>query len=487
MTNMTQEHYIVPPWLSRAVAPDAVRNGLMQQIPEFASGKLTIIDCQVNRLRLKNDQGRWSGICKLTIADTANKEPETVSLLIALIPPGLPEPMAETKNHSFGTEHWHCYLPELRLELSTQLQDARLGALSELTDPDAACQLLEESIRVSGNLAYRNLRIQSCRPQVMRYKPGSRCTVLYHLNYSSSLAEENSWPATVVAKTYHGGKGEIAHEGMVALWQSPMRSSPTVTIAEPLAYMPESRVLVQGPIREEMTLKQLVSQTLLTSDDQCNPGQIDVLHGYIRKTAVGLAELHQCGVRCGEVVTWEDELSDLIKRRASLTPMLPQLTNFADPLLERLQQLAKTQPADVLAPAHRSFRPAQVLLHKGEIGFIDFDGFCQAEPAMDLALFMTTIKSMVRKAKTHDSDENGPETSISQAQLDSLELAEELCAVFLTEYEEHVTVSRIRIAIWETLFLISLVLGSWKKLKLERLGYCRHMLEQHIKRHGFDS
>jgi aminoglycoside phosphotransferase (APT) family kinase protein len=67
---------------------------------------------------------------------------------------------------------------------------------------------------------------------------------------------------------------------------------------------------------------------------------------------------------------------------------VPELAGGAAPLLARVEDLAGRHPADPAVPAHRSFRPAQVLLADGRIGFIDFDGICQAEPAIDVALFL---------------------------------------------------------------------------------------------------
>jgi Ser/Thr protein kinase RdoA (MazF antagonist) len=267
---------------------------------------------------------------------------------------------------------------------------------------------------------------------------------------------------------------------MKALWHSPLSASHTVAIAEPLAYLPELNVLVQGPIRQELTLKELIRQSLQLSSSHGSADICDELATYIRKTARGLAELHQCGVQFGEIVAWEDELAEICERRASLAAPLPQLAGLAEDVLGRLQQLAALHPADPLAPAHRSFRPAQVLIAKGEIGFIDFDGFCQAEPALDLALFMTTVKHLgINKASSEEDEEEdeqlGPETR--QARLTQ---AEAICQLFLAEYEKYAPISRTRLLLWETLDLLALVLGSWSKLKLTRLENCLFLLERHL-------
>ena len=286
-------------------------------------------------------------------------------------------------------------------------------------------------------------------------------------------------PHVVVAKTYHGDKGQNAYAGMRALWRSPLGHSSTVRIAEPLAWLPELNVLVQGPIREELTLKELLCRELQACQQAARGGGAGdlalSLPCYIGKTAAGLAELHQCGVGYGEEVTWEDELTKIYKQRAKLAGPLPQLATAAEELLNHLRDDRRGAAPDAAAPAHRSFRPAQVLLAGGEIGFIDFDGFCQAEPALDMALFMATVKNLgINKAGAGDEDEDEDEQlpPDDARRLAGLRFAEAICDLFLAEYEKHAPVSRTRILLWEALDLLSLVFGSWIKLKLARLDNC---------------
>jgi hypothetical protein len=234
-------------------------------------------------------------------------------------------------------------------------------------------------------------------------------------------------------------------------------------------------VLVQGPIREEQTLKDFIRFALRTNKAE----MYDTLHAYVRKTAAGLAEMHQCGVRYGEIVSWEDELADVREQHSELVSVLPQLANLGTALLTRLEMLAGVHPADLPAPAHRSFRPAQVLLHQGEIGFIDFDGFCQAEPAMDLALFMSTVKNISLNGVDPDKDKKGDGID-PELRLARMIQAEKICDIFMDEYAQHAPVYRPRVLLWETLDLLSLVLGSWTKLKLGRLDNCLFMLERYL-------
>ena len=62
-----------------------------------------------------------------------------------------------------------------------------------------------------------------------------------------------------------------------------------VTLAEPLGYDPERRILIQGPIPEECTLKELARLAVADGSD----AQLDRLRSELAKTGHALAALHQ--------------------------------------------------------------------------------------------------------------------------------------------------------------------------------------------------
>lgn len=461
-----QHFATLPDWLTAIADQDRVRDALARSVPEFATGALTLQSCDVKRVRIKKD--RWTAMYQLTIAGL----PQEVKLRGTLFPPGQPEPERVSSSGGVGSEGWHLYLPELRLALEAQPPDEALPSLPRLTDPAAARDLLEESIRAASP-AYRDIQIQACRPKVMRYKPGSRCTILYHLEYAADQAVGHEWPDIVVAKTYQGDKGQIAYDGMRALWESALAKSSSVTIAEPLAFVPEMNVLVQGPIREEQTLKELIRSALRAGTSTA----LDELNRYMRMTAVGLAEMHHCDIAIGEQRTWEDELAEVREVDERLTAVIPELRGAAESLLAHLEPIAASNPADPSVPTHGTFRPAQVLIHKGKIGFIDFDGFCQAEPALDLALFLGKIRDIGLSASNDEDDDTPMDRETLLARLAETEA---ICEVFLAEYERHASVSRMRIALWEALDLFTLVQHCWTKVKPMRLNTNMLLLERHL-------
>jgi hypothetical protein len=388
------------------------------------------------------------------------------------------EPATAGEVTAFGAQGWRTYLPDLRLALQVQPEETELTMLPSLTDPDQARAFLEQSIR-GGPGAYPDLRIAAATPRVVRYKPNDRCTILYHLEYPADLAAERRGPDLVVAKVYQGDKGERAYTAMRALWESPLATSDEVSIAEPLAYLPASKVLVQGPIREEQTLSDLMRCALRSG----TPEAMAALRDYLRKTAVGLAALHHSGVRCGPAWECADELATVREEMEPLARVVPHLADaeaiLAAPLLERLEALGHAYPAGPPLPAHGTFRPAQVLLYQGRIGFIDFDSFCQAEPAMDLALFLTSLKDKgmpVLYGKRNSMDGAALDPSACEARLAQLdELGEE----FLAHYERHAAVSRPRVALWEACDLFTLLAHCWVQVQPVRMTHILMLLERH--------
>jgi Ser/Thr protein kinase RdoA (MazF antagonist) len=280
---------------------------------------------------------------------------------------------------------------------------------------------------------------------------------VYELGYEPGHAG----PERVIAKTYSSEKGRIAFDGMVALWRSPLRTSEHVTIAEPLAFVEELNVLLQGPVPGTETLKDLVKPALAAGD-------LDVVGQAFGRTARGLAALHGCGA-AATPATWQQELADVRNRLTRLARWVPDVDRPASTWLDKLDERARLCPADTPVPSHRSFRPAQVLLDGGEVGFIDFDGFCEAEPAMDLALFVATVKNLGMRA-------GAPTDQV-----------ERLCDGFVDEYRGFGEVTPERVALWEALYHLTNALNCWAKVRPERVAGNLALLDRHIERTGLPS
>ena len=187
----------------------------------------------------------------------------------------------------------------------------------------------------------------------------------------------------------------------------------------------------------------------------------------------------------GKVWNWDDELAEVEERIERLSTSHPGLTEAAHPLLDRLKKLAEASPPDPNVPSHGSFRPAQVLLYKDQIGFIDFDTFCQSEPANDLALFLSALMSIAMTNTDFDETRDSGSTMDEETRKARFELAMSLSEQFLDEYEKHRPISRQRVALWETLDIFMLVLHGWIKVKVGELSDILYLLERFLQAKKF--
>ena len=477
----------LPAWLARAMDPGSVRASLLRHVPELVAGRARLLDCTPSRLRAKGEQ--WLARYELVLSEAGGADPDgsgprPLVLTGELEPPAdaaEPEHRVEARfTGAFGAPDWAGWLPDLRLRLRTEVSDTSLPALPALTDPDAARALLEDAI---GAQSVPGIRIAVAVPEIVRYKPGSRCTLRYRLRYDPPRPAGPDTPDHVVVKTYQGEKGANAFAAMSALWASvPARTGP-VAIARPLAYLPEPRVLVQAAMPGQAGLSEGIRAALLEGD----PTLLAELRGHLAHTARGIAALHGCGVRHGRVHTWEDERDEVRELTDRLAHSVPALATAVDPLLDRLGALAARAPADEPGPAHHDFRPGQVLIDRGGpdrtglvqtgLGFIDFDGFCTAEPALDLGRFRAKLRDVGIFHKVVEAEApRGAQLAERLAALD------ELCDGFLAAYREHAPVSPTRVLLWETTDLLTGVLHAWSKVRLARLTPRLALLEHQIRR-----
>src|SRR5438067_2871772 len=203
----------LPAWLEAAAQLERVQSALARSIPACAAGELTLEACEIKRLRFRGKTRCWIGSYCVTVAGPQPGQRRVVVLRGTIIPPGLDEPAAAGAATAFGEPGWRTYLPDLRLDVQVQPEETELTMLPSLTDPDQARALLEESIRC-GPGAYSAIRIAAATPRVARYKPNSRCTIVYDLAYPANLGTERHWPDLVVAKAYRGDKGQNAYTAM---------------------------------------------------------------------------------------------------------------------------------------------------------------------------------------------------------------------------------------------------------------------------------
>lgn len=458
-------------WLADAADTSAVTEALVAADPALGE---RLVHAAAKRLRLADRTGVCRGSYVLTLRAIDGVTTEQVPVSATVRPPEHGH-VGVSGGDAFGTAGWAVHLDRLGIDLATLPDELDLISYASLADPTRAASVLTEVLR-TGTRASDGIVIRSAHPSVMRYKRGSRCTFRYEVEVEGPGS--TSFPSTMIAKTYSRDKGAVADRSMRALWDSSLRHSSTVRIAEPLGYDDERRILLQGPVPEQRTLRQALMTWFTGTDPAGWDGLIEMVH----RAGVGLGEMHAAGVTVGEDVGISDELDEVRERVARVAavfsnegPMLQQALAIVDDMASR----SGPEPA---VGSHRSFRPAQVLLSGPTMSFIDFDGFCQTEPAMDVAMFRSMVRSIALN-KGHDETASLV-TMSDESRHDRLADGERLCQAFLAGYRSVASVSDERLLLWETVQVAGIVVASWTKLKLSRLPNALYLLDDQLARCG---
>jgi Ser/Thr protein kinase RdoA (MazF antagonist) len=455
-------------WFEGALRPEVVVAQLGRSVPELAAGTWSLARCRVTRVRSVPPEGSWRATYELEVDEGKGRPLRTLVAQGTLTPPGFPLPADLPDAAPFGTEGWGCVLPDLRLALTVPPRDEGIPGLAILLDAEQAPGLLTRALQVGGALA-PGAGVAACATTVGAYKAGVRATVICRLGYRVGV-EAQPGPSAVVVKVHSDEQGERGHEALLSLAQSLLAESPLLRVPRPLAYLPDLHLSVQEHLEHDTSLKDLF-HAAFESGDAC---VLEQLTEGSRASGAALAALHRCGSGHGEWETWEQDLAGVRKKHASLVSVVPALGGPVAEALERIAAAAHVAPADPPGPSHGSFHPAQVLLGRDRVAFIDFDKSCQAEPARDLAAFTTKLRHMaVNKVDAHEYDPAGEGEG----------LVEGLREVFLGEYRRTAPLSERRLALWEALELFSLVLSASKKMLGPRTQNCVAMLERHLDEH----
>lgn len=454
----------LPEWLASVMRPERLAASLSEVVPELVDGRLSLVSCATEQLRAKGE--RWLVRCLVTVSRGESGDPRQVALVGVLHPPGSEAAQPRPGDLSpFGTAGHRVWLPDLGLDLAAEEEDVGLPSLGDLVAPQPSAGILEALLRTGGR---DGVRVASSLPTVMRYKPGSRCTIRYDVTYEPTSSD---LPSTVFAKTHQGEKGIRAHEAMTALWQSTLAGGGRVVLAEPLGYLPEEHIQLQGPVPEGPILKDLCHEAFETAD----PVLLAQLRPRLRACAHALAALHSSGVVLPERTGMADEIAAAQETLDELSASIPEVASWARPALALIEAADRAAAADPEVSSHNSFSPAQVLLGPAGPAFIDFDSAAMGEPAMDIGRFCAGLRCVGVPALAKHPD--GYHVDRLRARL---ALMDELCDEFVRDYQARAPVTAERIVVWESLDLLASLLHTWTKGRIEkvapRLATLRHQL-----------
>lgn len=235
----------------------------------------------------------------------------------------------------------------------------------------------------------------------------------------------------IYAKLYPDDLAIHGYEALSALWNAGLNDTSRYRVPEPLAFVPEHKLVIQRGVTGDALASALHGKTA-----------IDLIEGS-REAARWLSALHLSGVSYGKPENiWETfqifRLMDkLVKAEAAHPDDRDLLCEACHLLKERFQNLPATRP---VVQTHGRFRHEHVFISGDAVSVIDLDQSRPSDPAKDVAEFLHALRWEAFKIGF------------------DLKRAEAACAAFLEEYVSRVPEAAPAIpACWSSFTLVTLL------------------------------
>jgi len=215
--------------------------------------------------------------------------------------------------------------------------------------------------------------------RVLHHKPGRRCVIEYDVRVQQPDLPRTK--AILIGKVRARRFGNEAYRLLDAFWKSGFdkKSPDFISVPEPIGVIPELRVWLQRKIAGELATNVLLGPQGLQ---------------LARRTAEALCKLHRAGVPTERVHTMADELRILHEHLPCVSRLRPEWRHRIERLLEACVRLGASVPTPTACGIHRDFYPAQLMVRKGRLFLLDFDLYCQGDPALDAGNFIGHLTEM---------------------------------------------------------------------------------------------
>lgn len=212
--------------------------------------------------------------------------------------------------------------------------------------------------------------------EVTRHKPGRRCVI----EYGVTLARPGQppRPVTLIGKIRsRHSQGDI-YRLQDNLWHGGFDSNSAdgISIPQPVCRIKDFRMWLQRKVAGNESWECLAS-----------PGGIE----YARRIAAAAHKLHQVSPSTERSHNMADELRILHERLPAVVEQFGQWRERIQRVLHACNRLgaslADPQPCGI----HRDFYQDQVIVHGERLFLIDFDLYCNGDPALDIGNFIAHI------------------------------------------------------------------------------------------------
>lgn len=281
-----------------------------------------------------------------------------------------------------------------------------LAASCDTTPRGLLFQALEQAARLQ--LADDIWKLLSAHAEPVRYKPANRCVIRYSLRLENSTTSEQKH-LTIFGKVY----ANPAQARTVQEWIQQLHDE-QLAGREQQSFLPCPLGIVASlgltlneaiePAKERDEASADPWQHLRTGTRalqvQTERGRGGSVKGIVlpveelQLTGRTLADLHTSSVypNAQSPRTGAKEAKRALERAALIAQRNPDQADEAQTLAHMLAERLKSLTPEMYRPAHGGFKASQLLFHSHRVFVVDFDGFCCADPALDVGYFLAYLR-----------------------------------------------------------------------------------------------
>ncbi len=247
-------------------------------------------------------------------------------------------------------------------------RDAEMPSLAPALDPDEARRQFGERL---GHLAGENGSLGLRGIRVTRYKPGRRCVIEYDLERPGASPEA----VTLLGKVRVRRFGKSGYRLLKAFREAGFGADAPdgIRVPEPAGTISKFRMWLQHKVPGRTATE------LLAGPDG---------EALARRISEAAHKVHRANVLTERRHTMADELHILHGRLPEVAREEPRWERRIGRLLEACDRLgARTRKAEPRG-IHRDFYADQVIVDGERLHLIDFDLYCEGDPALDVGNFL---------------------------------------------------------------------------------------------------
>ena len=214
---------------------------------------------------------------------------------------------------------------------------------------------------------------------VIRHKPGRRCVIEYDVRVQRP--DEPRRKDKLVGKIRARRYGNEGYRMLEAVWNAGFHAESLdgISVPEPIGVVPRFKMWLQRKM-----VGAEAAASLLQSDGAL----------LARRMAEAIHKLHSAHIPTERRHTMADELRILHEHLPRVAEGKPELNPRIARLLEACDRLGTALPPRTTCGIHRDFYPAQVLVQEDRLFLLDFDLYCQGDPALDAGNFLGHLREM---------------------------------------------------------------------------------------------